>query len=70
MIVPDPPVLQQMEVENTKAATNTATDVNDVVMAEYNVEREANVVHEVTVNAEAPVPPRRPHTIEQAYDHG
>ena len=45
VIVPDPPVLHRTEVENTEAATNTATNANDVVMAEDNVEPEANVVH-------------------------
>ena len=45
-------------------------------MAEDNVEPEATVVpeaqeqHDATVNAEATVPPPRPHTIEQAYNRG
>ena len=38
--MPDPPVVEQMEVENTEAATNNATEANDFVMAEDNVETE------------------------------
>ena len=64
----DPPATQ-VEVENTEVATNT-TEANDIVMAEDNLEPEAHVVPEATENAEANVPPPRPHTIEQAYDHG
>ena len=65
-----------MEVENTEAATNNDTEANDVVMAEDNVEPEANVVPEAHVqpedhvDAEATFPSPRPHTIEQAFDHG
>ena len=84
MHVPDPPA-QQVEVENVEAATTNTNEANDVVMAEANVEPapsnmpevnaatapEASVVQpEATVAATAPVPPPRPYTIEQAYNHG
>ena len=84
MLVPDPPV-HQVEVENVEAATTNASEANDVVMAEANVELaptsvpeaneatapEAPVVQpEASAVATAPVPPPRPHTIEQAYNHG
>ena len=84
MPVPDPPVRQE-EVDNVVAATANANEANDVVMAEANVEPvpstvpevnaenapEASVVQpEATVAATAPVPPPRPYTIEQAYNHG
>ena len=84
MPVPDPPA-QQVEVENVEAATTHTNEANDVVMAEANVEPapsnmpevnaatapEASVVQpQATVVATAPVPPPRPHTIEQAYNHG
>ena len=36
--VPDPPVIQQTEVETTEAATNNATEASDLVMADANVE--------------------------------
>ena len=62
VIVPDPPVLERTEVENTEATTNNATEANDSVMAEDSVEPEANV------NVEATVPPPRPHTMEQAVN--
>ena len=62
--MPDPLVVDQMEVENNEAATNNATEANDPVMAEDNLEPEANV------NVEATVPPPRPHTIAQAFDCG
>ena len=80
----DPPA-PEVEVTNTEAATNTNTEANDVVMADANVAPEVNVVPEVIapeanaapdanlqpeVNATAPVPPPRPHTIEQAYNYG
>ena len=67
-----------MEVENNEAATNTA-EANGPVLAEDHVEPKANVVHEANVNPEASVmpvltdgavPPPRPHTMEQAYNHG
>ena len=82
--MPDPPT-PQVEVENPEAATTNTNEANDVVMAEANVELaptnvpEANaatapeafvVQPEATVAATAPVPPPRPYTIEQAYNHG
>nr|XP_020155680.1 fibrous sheath CABYR-binding protein-like [Aegilops tauschii subsp. strangulata] len=71
VIVPDPPVLEEMEVKNTKAATNNATEANDTAMAKDNVEREANENAEVTVTpivSEYVVPPLRPHTMERAFN--
>ena len=80
--VSDPPA-PQVEVNNTEAATHN--EANDIVMIEANVAPEANVMPDVTApeanaapdanlqleaNASAPVPPPRPHTIEQAYDRG
>ena len=77
--VSDPPA-PEVEVNNTEAATNVNTEANDVVMAEANVALEVNTVPEATaapkailqleahVNADAPVPPPRPHTIELAFD--
>ena len=82
--VPDPPVHQE-EVENVEAATTNDNEADDVVMADANVAPEVNVVPEVIapevnaapdanlqpeVTATAPVPPPRPHTIEQAYNYG
>ena len=70
--VPDPPA-QQVEVENVEAATTNTSEANDVVMAETNVEPAPTNVHEANdapVVATAPVPPPRPYTIEQAYNHG
>ena len=79
----DPPA-HQVEVENLEAATTNTNAANDVVMAEASVEPaptnmpeanaatapEASVVQpETTIVATAPVPPPRPHTIEQAYNH-
>ena len=80
--VPDPPACQ-LEVENLEAATSTTNEATDAVMAEANVELaptnvpeanaatapEAPVVQPDTF-ATAPVPPPRPYTIEQAYNHG
>ena len=88
----DPPA-PQVEVENPKAATTNASEADDIVMAEANVELattsvpeanaatapeaseatapEAPVVQpEASAAATAPVPPPRPYTIEQAYNHG
>ena len=82
--VPNPPA-RQVEVENLEAATTNANEANDIVMAEANVElaptsvSEANeatafeapvVQPEASVAATAHVPPPRPYTIEQAYNHG
>ena len=82
--VPDPPA-HQVEVENLEAATTNTNEANDIVMAEANVEPVPSTVPEVnaenapeafvvqpeaTVAATAPVPPPRPYTIEQAYNHG
>ena len=82
--VPDPPA-HQVEVENVEAATTNTNEANDVVMAEANVEPapsnmpevnaattpEASIVQpEATVAPTTPVPPPRPYTIEQAYNHG
>ena len=74
--MPDPPVIEDTEVENTEAATNNDTEAIDIVMAEDNVAPEANVMPEAQVQPEATmhlkaiVPCSRPHTIEQAFDHG
>ena len=71
--MPDPPVLEQMEVENPEAATNNATEANDTVMAEDNVEPEANVNADTTVTpitSDGAVPPPRPHTMERVFNHG
>ena len=65
--MPDPPVIEQMEVENNEAATNNATEANDSVMAEDNVEPEANVNAEATVMpiiSNDVVPSPKPHTME------
>ena len=42
VIMLDPPVVEEMEVENNEAATTNTTEANDTVMAEDNVEPEAN----------------------------
>ena len=66
MIVPDPPVVDQMEFVNNEAATNTATEANDPVVAEYNVEPEANVNVEASLTpvlTNGVVPPPWPHTL-------
>ena len=75
--VPDPPA-HQVEVENLEAATTNTNEANDIVMAEATVEPVPSTVPEVnaenapeaTVAATAPIPPPRPYTIEQAYNHG
>ena len=82
--VPDP-LAHQVEVENLEAAPTNTSEAHDVVMTEASVEPaptnmpeanaptapEASVVQpEATVIATAPVPPPRPHTIEQAYNYG
>ena len=79
--MPDPPATQ-VEVENPEAATNNTTEANDVVMAEDNVAPAMNTMHEANdapativqpdalANATTPVPPPRPHTIEQAFYQG
>ena len=80
--MPDPPA-PEVEVENPEAATTNASEANDVVMANVELEPtsmpEANeatspkapvVQHEASAAATAPVPPPRPYTIEQAYNHG
>ena len=84
MPVLDPPA-HQVEVENLEAATTNTNEANDVVMAEANVEPVPSIVPEVnaenaleasvvqpeaSVVATTPIPPPRPHTIEQAYNHG
>ena len=71
MIVPDPPVIEQMEVANNGAATNNATEANDSVMADGNMEPEVNVNAEATVTpiiSNDVVPSPRPHTMEHAYN--
>ncbi len=55
VLVPDPPA-PQVEVENPEAAT---TEANDAPAP--------NVQPDTLANAIAPVPPPRPHTIEQAF---
>ena len=47
--VPDPPVIERMEVETTEAATTNDAEATDILMAEDNVELEANVVPEAHV---------------------
>ena len=62
----DPPATR-VEVDNIEATTNTHTEANDVVMAEDNVEPEANENVEVTLTlivSEDVVPPPGPHTME------
>ena len=48
VIAPVPPVIEETEVENTKATTKNTTDANDVVMAEANVAPTVNTMHEAT----------------------
>ena len=82
--VPDP-LAPQVEVENPEAATTNTTEANDVVMAEDTMEPAPNTMPEAneandapttdvhpdaSVDATAPVPPPRPHTIEQAFNYG
>ena len=71
MILPDPPVI--LEVENNEAATTNNTEANDTVMAEENVEPEANVATNTIVQpiiSDDAVPPPRPHTMERVFNHG
>jgi len=71
VIVPDPPVLEQMEVENPEAATNNTTEANDSVMAEDNVEPKGNAATNTSVppiSSSDVVPPPRPHSMEQAVN--
>ena len=68
----DPPATQ-VEVENPEAATNNATEANDIVMTEANVAPQVNIVNEAnaapatnvqpdaSAHASAPVLPPRPH---------
>ena len=81
--VPDPPA-PEVEVNNPEAATNITAEATDAVMAEANVEPSPTKALEVSeatdpatsvqpdalANASAPVPPPRPHTIEQAFYQG
>ena len=77
--------ITKVEVENLEAATTNTNEANDIVMAEASVEPaptnmpevnvatapEASVVQaEASVVSTAPIPPPRPHTIEQAYNQG
>ena len=55
------------------ADANVAPEVNvvpEVIASEANAAPDANLQPEVNTTTTAPVPPPRPHTIEQAYDHG
>ena len=73
MIVPDPPVLEAMDVESNEAATTITTEANDNVMAEDNVEPEVNAATEDNVQpttSDVDVPLPVPHTMEQAYNRG
>ena len=73
VIVPDPPVVEAMEVESYVAATTITTEANDAVMAEDNVEPEVNAAPEDNVQpttSDVVVPPPVPHTMERAFYHG
>ena len=66
--MPNPPFVEQMEVEIPEAATTNYTEASDSVMAEDNVEPEVNDNAKANANSEANivVPPPRPHTMELA----
>lgn len=55
--VPDPPIIEQTEVETTEAATNTDVKANDTVMVEDHVALEDNMASEANVESEADVLP-------------
>ena len=55
------------------AEANVAPEVNvvpEVIAPEVNAAPDANLQPEVNATATAPVPPPRPHTIEQAFYQG
>ena len=69
--MPDPPVIEQTEVETTEAATNPDAQANDTVMAEDNVEPEDNAATDTIVPpiiSHDVVPPPRPHTMENTFN--
>jgi hypothetical protein len=73
VIVPDPPVVEEMEVENNEVATTNTTEANDTVMAEDNVEPKANAATDTIVQpiaSDNAVPPPRPHTMDRAFNRG
>ena len=61
VIMLDPPVVELMEGENNEAPTYNSTEANDTVMAEDNVEPDANVATDTIVQpitSEDAVPPK------------